>query len=223
MKAWRMVAAVALGAMFTTQAWAQQTTLRIFTGGQQRPDVMRKIADEYQKKNPNVKVDVEVGGATSEAQQQYLSTVLSSKDSVLDVILIDVIRPAQWAAQGWAEPFDSYLGADKPKVLAQYLKAYADANGAQGGRPNFVAVAAYDGMTAIAEVVKRLGATIDGDKAMEILKGMRINSPRGPIVIDRETRDVVQTVYIRKVEKTGGGLYNVEFDRFPDQKDPGKP
>ena len=90
-----------------------QTTLRIFTGGQQRPDVMRKIADEYQKKNPGVKVEVEVGGATSEAQQQYLNTVLSSKDSVLDVILIDVIRPAQWAAQGWAEPLDGYLGADK--------------------------------------------------------------------------------------------------------------
>ena len=51
---------------------------------------MRKIADEYQKRNPNVKVDVEVGGATSDAQQQYLSTVLSSKDSVLDLILIDV-------------------------------------------------------------------------------------------------------------------------------------
>src|SRR5216117_984068 len=132
MKAWRMVAAVALGAMFTTQAWAQQTTLRIFTGGQQRPDVMRKIADEYQKKNPNVKVEVEVGGATSEAQQQYLSTVLSSKDSVLDVILIDVIRPAQWAAQGWAEPLDSYLGADKAKIMAQYLKAYADADQVNG-------------------------------------------------------------------------------------------
>jgi multiple sugar transport system substrate-binding protein len=118
-------AAVAVALALPAQA---QTTLRIFTGGQQRPDVMRKIADEYQKKNPAVKIDIEVGGATSEAQQQYLSTVLSSKDSVLDVILIDVIRPAQWAAQGWAEPLDSYLGADKPKVMGQYLKAYAEAD-----------------------------------------------------------------------------------------------
>ena len=132
MKTWRIAATIALGAAFAAQAWAQQTTLRIFTGGQQRPDVMRKIADEYQKKNPNVKVDVEVGGATSDAQQQYLSTVLSSKDSVLDVILIDVIRPAQWAAQGWAEPLDAYLGADKQKVLAQYLKAYVDADQVNG-------------------------------------------------------------------------------------------
>jgi len=123
-----MFGCAALAAALALPAAAQQTTLRIFTGGQQRPDVMRKIADEYQKKNPNVKVEVEVGGATSEAQQQYLSTVLSSKDSALDVILIDVIRPAQWAAQGWAEPLDSYLGADKAKILPTYLKAYADAN-----------------------------------------------------------------------------------------------
>src|SRR5215831_13669819 len=108
------------------------TTLRIFTGGQQRPDVMRKVLDEYQKKNPGVKVEIEVGGATSEAQQQYLNTVLAAKDSTLDVMLIDVIRPAQWAAAGWAEPLDSYLGADKAKVMSQYLKAYADADQVNG-------------------------------------------------------------------------------------------
>ena len=131
MKLWKILATGALLAAFATGA-SGQTTLRIFTGGQQRPDVMRKIADEYTKRNPNVKIDVEVGGATSEAQQQYLSTVLSSKDSVLDVILIDVIRPAQWASQGWAEPFDAYLGADKAKVMSGYLKAYADADQVNG-------------------------------------------------------------------------------------------
>jgi multiple sugar transport system substrate-binding protein len=127
MKLARTTVTMLFAAVLALPTYAQ-TTLRIFTGGQQRPDVMRKIGDEYQKKNPQVKIEVEVGGATSEAQQQYLSTVLSSKDAALDVILIDVIRPAQWAAQGWAEPLDSYLGADKPKVLAQYLKAYADAD-----------------------------------------------------------------------------------------------
>ncbi|MGL4242196.1 MAG: ABC transporter substrate-binding protein [Beijerinckiaceae bacterium] len=111
----------------STAAMAQ-TTLRIFTGGQQRPDVMRKIADEYEKRAPGVKVEVEVGGATSEQQQQYLNTVLASKDSALDVILIDVIRPAQWAAAGWAEPLDSYLGAEKDAVMAKYLPAYREAN-----------------------------------------------------------------------------------------------
>ena len=65
----------------TTGIAHAQTTLRIFTGGQQRPDVMRQIVDEYVRRNPNVKVEVEVGGATSEQQQQYLNTVLASRDS----------------------------------------------------------------------------------------------------------------------------------------------
>ena len=105
-----------------------QTTLRIFTGGQQRPDVMRKIADEYERRTPGIKVEVEVGGATSEQQQQYLNTVMASKDSALDVVLIDVIRPAQYAATGWAEPLDSFLGAEKDAVMARYLPAYREAN-----------------------------------------------------------------------------------------------
>ncbi len=113
-------------------ALAQQATLRIFTGGQQRPDVMRQIVDEYMKQNPNVKIEVEVGGATSEQQQQYLNTVLASRDASLDVVLIDVIRPAQWAAAQWAEPLDSYLGAEKGAVMAKYLPAYREANVVNG-------------------------------------------------------------------------------------------
>ena len=111
----------------SSAAWAQ-TTLRIFTGGQQRPDVMRKIVDEYEKRTPGVKVEVEVGGATSEQQQQYLNTVMASKDSALDIMLIDVIRPAQFSATNWAEPLDAYLGAEKDAVMAKYLPAYREAN-----------------------------------------------------------------------------------------------
>src|SRR5207249_5165535 len=127
----KVLLAATFGACIATIA-AAQTTLHMFTGGQQRPDVMRKVADEYQKKNPNVKIEIEVGGATSEAQQQYLNTVLASRDSALDLMLIDVIRPAQWAAAGWAEPFDAYLGADKAKLLPTYLKAYGDADQVNG-------------------------------------------------------------------------------------------
>jgi len=111
----------------------QQTTLRIFTGGQQRPDVMRQILDLYQSRNPGVRVEIEVGGATSEQQQQYLNTVLASRDSSLDVVLIDVIRPAQWAAANWAEPLDQFLGAERDAVMSRYLPAYRDAN-IVGGR-----------------------------------------------------------------------------------------
>jgi multiple sugar transport system substrate-binding protein len=123
--------ALALGAFAATFAVMPadaQTSLRIFTGGQQRPDVMRQIVEVYMQRNPGVKVEVEVGGATSEQQQQYLNTVLSAKDSALDLVLIDVIRPAQWAAQGWAEPLDSYLGAEKDAIMARYLPAYREAN-----------------------------------------------------------------------------------------------
>lgn len=123
-----VAASVAAATLTSIPAQAQQTTLRIFTGGQQRPDVMRQIADDYQAKNPNIKVEVEVGGATSEMQQQYLNTVLAAKDSVLDVVLIDVIRPAQWAAAQWAEPLDQYLGAEKDAIMARYVPAYRAAN-----------------------------------------------------------------------------------------------
>lgn len=115
-------------ALALTPVAAEAQNLRIFTGGQQRPDVMRKILDVFQERNPGMKVDIEVGGATSEQQQQYLNTVLASRDSSLDVVLIDVIRPAQWAAANWAEPLDSYLGAEKDAVMAKYLPAYRAAN-----------------------------------------------------------------------------------------------
>ena len=103
-------------------------TLRVFTGGQQRPDVMRRILDLFQERNPGIRAEVEVGGATSDQQQQYLNTVLASRDSALDVMLIDVIRPAQWAAARWAEPLDAYFGAERDAVMARYLPAYREAN-----------------------------------------------------------------------------------------------
>jgi branched-chain amino acid transport system substrate-binding protein len=104
---------------------------------------------------------------------------------------------------------------------AAFKKAYSEVNGDKL-RPNFMAAAGYDGMAAIYAALKKTDGSADADKLIAALKGMKLVSPRGPIMIDPETRDVVQTVYIRKVEKVGGGLYNVEFDKFPDQKDPGK-
>jgi branched-chain amino acid transport system substrate-binding protein len=86
-----------------------------------------------------------------------------------------------------------------------------------------MAVGGWDGMAAIYEVIKQLGGKIDGDKAMEVLKGMKIDSPRGPIMIDPATRDVVQTIYVRRVERLKDGkLYNVEFDHVDNVKDPAK-
>lgn len=110
---------------------------------------------------------------------------------------------------------------DSPENKA-FVKAFVEGGGF--ARPNFMGVAGYDGMAAIAEVVKKAGAgKIDGDKAMAAFKGLKLASPRGPIAIDAETRDIVQTVYVRRVQKVGNEYYNVEFDRFPDVKDPAKP
>ena len=109
---------------------------------------------------------------------------------------------------------------DSPENKA-FVKAFGEV-AKDLGRPNFMAVGGYDGICAIAEVVKKLGNNLDGDKAIEILKGLKLTSPRGPISIDPATRDIVQTVYVRRVEKRAGELWNVEFDKFVDVKDPGK-
>lgn len=90
-------------------------------------------------------------------------------------------------------------------------------------RPDFMAVAGYDGMHLIAETLKKTGGNADGDKFVEAAKGMKWISPRGPVSIDPATRDIVQTIYIRRVEKVGEKLQNVEFEQVPDFKDPGKP
>ncbi len=108
---------------------------------------------------------------------------------------------------------------DSPENKA-FLAAYAAV--APTVRPNFMAVGGYDAMALIYSVVKQLNGTIDPDKAMAIIKGAKLSSPRGPILIDPETRDIVQNVYVREVKRVNGKLYNVEFATVPMVKDPGK-
>lgn len=115
-----------------------------------------------------------------------------------------------------------YSAAHEAAENKAFLKAFQEVSGDAKARPSFMAVAAYDGTAAIVETAKKLGGRIEGDKAMEILKNFKAASPRGPIAIDPATRDIVQTVYVRRVEKVGGQLYNVEFDKFADVRDPGK-
>ncbi len=99
-----------------------------------------------------------------------------------------------------------------------FVAAFEKANG--GMRPNFMAVSAYDGMHLIYEALKKTGGKTDGDSLIDAMKGMAWESPRGPISIDPRTRDIVQNIYIRKVEKKNGQLYNVEFATFATVKDP---
>jgi branched-chain amino acid transport system substrate-binding protein len=89
-------------------------------------------------------------------------------------------------------------------------------------RPNFMAVGGWDGMHLIYDVVAKLNGRIDADQAIAAAKGATLQSPRGAIHIDPATRDVIQDVYVRKVERVGGKYYNVEIDKFEQVKDPGK-
>jgi branched-chain amino acid transport system substrate-binding protein len=102
----------------------------------------------------------------------------------------------------------------------EFVKAYNEAYG--GRNPDFFSIGGWDGMHLIYEALKKTGGKTDGDSLIAAAKGMQWESPRGPISIDPETRDIIQTVYIRRVEKVGSALRNVEFDKVENVKDPVK-
>jgi len=105
---------------------------------------------------------------------------------------------------------------------AMNKKFVADFNAAYGRNPDFFSMGGWDGMHAIYAALKKTNGDTDGEKLINAVKGMAWESPRGPISIDPETRDIIQTVYIRRVEKVGGKLANVEFDKAENVKDPVK-
>ena len=87
-------------------------------------------------------------------------------------------------------------------------------------RPNFMSVGAYDGIHVIYAALEKAGPDATGEQLVEAMKGMEWMSPRGPVSIDPETRDIVQDVYLRRTEKVDGELYNIEFDTIEKVKDP---
>jgi branched-chain amino acid transport system substrate-binding protein len=107
---------------------------------------------------------------------------------------------------------------DSPENKA-FVEGFRKAN--NGLRPNFMAVSGYDGMHALYEGLKKTNGQ-GGEALVTAMKGLSWMSPRGPISIDPETRDIIQNVYIRKVEKVGGELYNTEFATIPNVKNPSK-
>jgi branched-chain amino acid transport system substrate-binding protein len=109
---------------------------------------------------------------------------------------------------------------DRPANKA-FVAAYKAEFGAKE-EPGFVAADAFDGMAAIYQVVIAQKGDIDPDKTMELLKGWKYDSPRGPIMIDPETRDIVQNEYLRRVDKVDGQLRNTEIETIPMVKDPWK-
>lgn len=101
------------------------------------------------------------------------------------------------------------------RFVAGYREAFGDAL-----RPSYMAVAAYDGMAALAAALEKTGGDTGGEAVMAALAGLRLESPRGPIEIDARTRDIVQTVYVRRTEEVDGETVNVEFDSYEAVADP---
>ncbi len=136
-----------------------------------------------------------------------------------DITDDDILNGFGEAALGVITAHNYATAHDSPKNK-DYVAAFRKAN--PGMRPNFASVGAYDGMHLIYEALKKTQGKTDGDALIAAMKGAKWESPRGPMSIDPETRDVIQTIYIRKVEKKDGELHNIEFESFPDVKDPVK-
>jgi branched-chain amino acid transport system substrate-binding protein len=112
-----------------------------------------------------------------------------------------------------------YSAAHPSALNKKFVAAFEAAN---KFRPNFMAVAGYDGMRVITKALEATKGQGGGDALLAAMKGQLFESPRGQVLIDAQTRDIVQDIYIRKVERVNGQLYNVEFDVQKAVKDPGK-
>jgi branched-chain amino acid transport system substrate-binding protein len=112
-----------------------------------------------------------------------------------------------------------YDYAHKSAKNDAFVKAY---NAAYGRNPDFFSIGGWDGMQLIYDVLKKTGGKTDAQAMVDAAKGMKWESPRGPISIDPETRDIIQTVYIRRVDKVDGKIQNVEIDKIEEVKDPVK-
>jgi branched-chain amino acid transport system substrate-binding protein len=121
------------------------------------------------------------------------------------------------AALGVISSFD-YSATHNSKTNRDFVRAFKDID--PKAEPDFFAVAVWDAMTAAYKAIAAQNGKVDPDRTMELLKGMKFESPRGPIMIDPDTRDIVQNVYLRSTEKVNGKLVNTEFATIPMVKDP---
>ncbi|CAN5222607.1 ABC transporter substrate-binding protein [soil metagenome] len=121
------------------------------------------------------------------------------------------------SAKGIITTFHYTLERDDP-LNKEYVAGYEKAN--NGRSPDLFSIGGYDGMHLIYEALKKTGGKTDADSLLAASKGMAWTSPRGPMSIDPETRDVIQTVYIREVKDVGGKLQNVIIDQIANVKDP---
>jgi branched-chain amino acid transport system substrate-binding protein len=161
-------------------------------------------------------------GAGAAVMKQYAERGLRDAGTQLictgDVVDDDILDAMGAPALGVVSSHH-YSAAHPSARNKAYVAAFMQANA--GMRPNFMSVGGYDGMHLILEALTKTRGDADGDKLVAQMQAMAWESPRGPMSIDAATRDVVQDVYIRKVERVDGKLFNVEFATIPHVKDPG--
>ena len=163
------------------------------------------------------------GGLAGSFVRQYAERGLQSSGIRLigtgDITDDDILNQLGEPMLGITTALQYSAAHDSPKNKA-FVEGFERVG--NGIRPDHVGVAVYDAMHLIYAALEKTGGNANGDALLAAMEGMSWESPRGMIAIDPNTRDIVQDVYIRRVERRNGQLYNVEFDRYPAVKDPFK-
>jgi branched-chain amino acid transport system substrate-binding protein len=202
---------------FTT-AGGQVENLRVPLANPDFSPFLQKVADA----KPDALFVFVPSGVGAQFMKQFVERGLDKSGIKLigpgDVTDDDLLNNMGDVALGAITTQHYSAAHDSPENKA-FVEAFKKAN--NGMRPNFMAVGGYDGMHVLYEGLKKTGGA-GGQALVDAMKGMSWTSPRGPVSIDPQTRDIVQNIYVRRVERVGGELYNVEFATIPNVKDPVK-
>jgi branched-chain amino acid transport system substrate-binding protein len=201
-----------------TKAGGQVENLRVPLANPDFSPFLQKVADA----KPDALLAFVPSGVGAQFMKQFVERGLDksgirflAEGSVTDDDLLNNIGDVALGAV----TSHHYSAAHDSLENKAFVKAFKKAN--NGMRPNFMAVGGYDGMHLIYEGLKKTNGA-GGQALIDAMKGMSWTSPRGPVSIDPQTRDIIQNVYVRKVERKDGELYNVEFATIPNVKDPVK-
>ncbi|KFG67032.1 ABC transporter substrate-binding protein [Microvirga sp. BSC39] len=201
-----------------TKAGGQVENLRVPLANPDFSPFLQKVADS----KPDALLAFVPSGVGAQFMKQFVERGLDksgirllAEGSVTDDDLLNSLGDV---ALGTITSHHYSASHDSPENKA-FVEAFKKAN--NGMRPNFMAVGGYDGMHLIYEGLKKTGGQ-GGQALIDAMKGMNWTSPRGPVSIDPQTRDIIQNIYVRKVERKDGELYNVEFATIPNVKDPVK-
>jgi branched-chain amino acid transport system substrate-binding protein len=201
-----------------TKAGGQVENLRVPLANPDFSPFLQKVADA----KPDALLAFVPSGVGAQFMKQFVERGLDksgirflAEGSVTDDDLLNSIGDVALGAI----TSHHYSAAHESPENKAFVEAFKKAN--NGMRPNFMAVGGYDGMHLIYEGLKKTNGQ-GGQALIDAMKGMSWTSPRGPVSIDPQTRDIVQNIYVRKVERRDGELYNVEFATIPNVKDPVK-